>query len=65
MIIIKTGMKKIPDKCKNCKYSFLTDYESIRYCAITGKSIPYLFVPEKKNWKYIKPNWCPLEEVDE
>lgn len=69
MVIIKTGMRKIPDKCKNCKYSFVEHepYDSLgnRICLLERKELPYQFVKERKNWCYVKPDWCPLIEIKE
>lgn len=68
MIIIKTKMKKIPDTCKKCPYSCVHheyyDATGTRYCVINGKALPMEYVKEKRNWCYIKPDWCPLEEID-
>lgn len=68
MIIIKTKMKRIPDTCTKCPYSLVNhdccDYEGDRYCVTNGYSIPMEYVKEKRNWCYIKPDWCPLEEID-
>ena len=69
MIIVKTRMRKIPDKCKNCKYSFVEHepYDSLgtRICLLERKELEYQFVKESKNWCYIKPDWCPLVEIQD
>lgn len=66
MIIIETNLKKIPKKCNKCKYSYLT-HEG-RFCAVAFRNmfnqpVPYQFNKEKKNWEYIRPEWCPLKEA--
>lgn len=33
MIVIKTKLKKLPEKCNKCKYSYLRCHE--RFCAVT------------------------------
>lgn len=27
------------------------------------RAIPYEFNKEKRNWMYVKPDWCPLKEI--
>ena len=73
MIVSKTGLKKIPNKCGDCKYhkSGFRGYEKnsingcCMFCTLCNKDIPYKYIPEKNNWCYIKPDWCPLIEVKE
>ena len=65
MIILKTKLK-IPSSCTKCPFS-ITDYGG-RHCFVARengcpKEIPYEFVAEKKNWRYTKPQWCPLIDV--
>ena len=49
MIVIKTPLKKIPDKCNKCKYSISErNYKNsrgvARYCTISNnKEIPYIY----------------------
>lgn len=61
MIVAKTRMKKIPESCKDCKFS-TTEYGG-RCCRIAIRFCP-MKQSEHKNWKYFKPDWCPLIEID-
>lgn len=72
MIVIETKLKKLPQKCSQCKYSYV-EYsfgrDSQRYCRVSfnkdmNKPCPYEFNKEKNNWEYTKPDWCPLREVE-
>ena len=66
MIIVKTKMKKLPETCSKCKFGKTTwtrGFGNIKTCVITNKDIDYDFSPEKGNWCYVKPEWCPLVEV--
>ena len=69
MIVIKTKLKKLPEKCNKCKYSYLRYDE--RFCSVTFidgglcRCCPYEYNKEKRNWEYTKPEWCPLMEVNE
>lgn len=65
-IIIETNLKKIPDSCTKCQYSYV-DYEG-RFCGVSYRNkmcrpIPYEFIPDRKNWCYVKPDWCPIKGV--
>ena len=67
MIVIKTKLKVIPQKCKKCKYSYSSYGE--RFCGVSfvegeARAIPYEFIKEKRNWEYVKPDWCPLREIN-
>lgn len=66
MIVAKTKMKKIPESCNKCslariEYSHWNDTQ--RYCWITKKDCP-MEKSEHGNWKYTRPDWCPLMEVE-
>ena len=66
MIIIKTKLRKIPDKCKNCKFcnvEHIRFRDSVRVCSITGNDVPYVYNKSKRNWEYTKAPNCPLIEV--
>ena len=73
MIIIKTRLEKIPNKCGDCKYheSFFRGYGynsmngRCMVCTLCNKDIPYKYISEKKNWCYVKPDWCPLVEIQD
>ena len=68
MIVAKTSLKKIPESCTKCKLSFFHTGRwgsTARRCGLfPERELPYKFVPERKNWCYIKPTWCPLKEVE-
>ena len=63
MIIVKTNLKKIPDKCSRCTYGVSKhnigrgDYKC---CVLVNREIVKQFVAEKHNWVYVRPDWCPL-----
>lgn len=71
MIIVETKMKRIPSRCTNCKYSFCARESgwwrhcSLVYCDGFPKEIPKPFVPELKNYVYLRPEWCPLKEIND
>ena len=78
MIIAKTKLKKLPDKCINCKFcedtgrilhKVVEKYNVGCYrqkkCFLTGVEIPYIYNVTKRNGEYAKCNSCPLEEVDD
>lgn len=67
MIVIETKLKVVPSKCNKCKYSYC--YQDSRFCSVSfvygmPKAIPYEFNSCKRNWEYIKPDWCPLKEIN-
>lgn len=62
MIVAKTKMKKIPESCNKCNLSYADLYG--RFCRIQNKLCP-MEQSEHKNWKYTRPDWCPLQEVEE
>lgn len=66
MIIIKTKMQRIPSKCTDCKFSYTI--HGIKYCPLVSdkkqhREVKLEFVPTLKNYAYIRPYWCPLQEV--
>ena len=69
MIVIKTPLKKIPDKCNKCKYSISErNYKNsrgvVRYCTVSNnKEIPYSYSLELDCHGFIRPKWCPLTEI--
>lgn len=67
MIYIETKMKSIPSKCTLCRYTAWegTGRASYKICSITKKPLEAVFVKEKRNYSYIRPEWCPLFEVKE
>lgn len=80
MIIAKTKLKKIPDKCNGCKFCEYTGqivhkavkengYLGMSYrqkkCFLTGVEVPFVYNASKRNWEYTKCKSCPLQEVDD
>ena len=68
MIIIKTNLKKIPDKCSKCTYGVSKHNirrDDYKCCVLVNKEIVKQFVVEKNNQVYIKPEWCPLLKLEE
>jgi hypothetical protein len=67
MIVTKTKLKSIPDKCNKCKFSYTergyrTIMEYDRYCTQSKDKYGYdMRIPYNKG--YIRPNWCPLMEI--
>ena len=67
-------MKEFPKKCTECRFAHNEGHSeierkckftySVKRCVVTNKEIPYEYSKEKKNWCYIKPDWCPLREDD-
>ena len=79
MIVAKTKLKKIPEKCTKCKFCYMPGgygivdsvssegYKNkypLKYCSLTGGQVPYVYNKEKRNWEYTKCKSCPLEEAD-
>lgn len=66
MIVAKTALKKIPDKCSKCSFG-CTRYNigrvDYKCCVLVNKEIVKQFVTEKNNWVYVKPEWCPLTQI--
>ena len=73
MIVIETKLKKLPLKCNKCKYSYVSGgfgIDTERFCAVSFRNgeccpCPIEFIPEKRNWEYQRPDWCPLKDVSE
>ena len=68
MIVVKTQMKKIPDKCVKCKFSKIEHawgLNSYLVCSLLDRPVPYLYNQEKRNWEYTKITGCPLVEIKE
>lgn len=78
MIIAKTKLKKIPDKCNNCKFcvdagiikrkstkesNYIADSYRQKKCFLTSVEVPYEYNKTKRNWEYTKCKNCPLQEV--
>ena len=66
MIVIKTKLKKIPEKCNKCAYSYLDRGD--RFCGALVKNglnplCDYEFNKGKNNWEYKRRRDCPLVEV--
>lgn len=62
MIIAKTKLKKIPDKCNKCRFCFndgvtrkacresnwIADTYVRKRCSFTGATVPYVYIKEKE-----------------
>ena len=72
MIVIETKLKKIPEKCNKCKYSYVNGgfgIDAQRFCGVSFRKdmclpCPKEFDKEKRNWEYQRPDWCPLIEIE-
>ena len=77
MIVAKTRLKKIPEKCSKCKFcympggwgvkfskSMIAEKYKLKSCFLTGVNVPYIYNEEKRNWEFTKCISCPLEEAD-
>ena len=77
MIVAKTKLKKIPEKCSKCKFcyipggwgvkfnkSMIAEKYKLKSCFLTGVNVPYIYNEEKRNWEFTKCKSCPLEEAD-
>jgi hypothetical protein len=81
MIIARTKLKKIPEKCLKCKFCidtgklvrkagckenhWISDCYRLKRCFLTSAEVPYIYNKEKRNWEYTKCKTCPLTEVNE
>lgn len=74
MIVIETKLKKLPEKCNKCKYSYLDEVNGPfiynRFCGVVFQKglnpvCPMEFNKEKNNYEYTKPDWCPLKVIDD
>lgn len=63
MIVAKTRMRKIPKSCKECGFSF-NDWSGERVCMVKKKDCPIEYM-ESGQWRYGKPAWCPLVEMED
>ena len=77
MIVAKTKLKKIPDKCDKCKFckdteiarksvkanGYMAETYIKKKCFLTGVEVPYVYNVSKLSWEYIKCKSCPLKEV--
>lgn len=63
MIVAKTKMRKMPKNCRDCKLSFST-WVGDRFCFImNNKDCPKEY-EKNGSWKYVRPDWCPLMEME-
>jgi hypothetical protein len=78
MIIAKTKLRKIPNKCLKCKFcvdtgklvkkagceenQWISDCCRLRRCFLTSAEVPYVYNKEKRIWEYTKCKTCPLVE---
>lgn len=77
MVIARTKLKKIPEKCLKCKFCIdvgklgkkhcknCWDSYRIKRCFLTAAEVPYIYNETKRNWEYTKCKTCPLTEVNE
>ena len=78
MIIAKTKLRHIPDKCIKCKFcvdtgkisrksvkenGYLGESYRQKKCFLTGVEVPYVYTVSKRNWEYTKCKSCPLIET--
>lgn len=67
-IVVETKMKSMPEKCTDCKFNLNfgeSKFNQSKVCiAQNYKPIKKVFVKEKNNWTYAKPDWCPLALYD-
>ena len=54
MIIAKTTMTTMPERCSECHFWLRRAGMEHKSCVITG-------IACIKNW--VRPSWCPLEEI--
>lgn len=79
MIIAKTRLRKIPEKCLKCKFCQDTGKISrkscketmwvayayrIHRCLLTGADVPLTFNSKKHDFEHTKCKTCPLEDVE-
>lgn len=60
MIIAKTNLKKIPETCNKCKFSFINRYFDRRYCYLLNNKPCQKVKLDSGNWAYIRLAECPL-----
>lgn len=72
MIIVDTNLKKLPERCTKCKYSYFytEDGKTEKFCSVAfykgyNRPLRKTFNKEKHNWEYVKPDWCPLRDTEE
>lgn len=63
MIAAKTGMKRIPESCRWCNLSW-SNWFGERFCSVTNGECPKEY-EKNGSWMYIRPDWCPLMEMEE
>jgi|GEM_PF-4679974 len=65
MIYIETKMTHIPNKCSRCKFAEWSGngVTARKVCGIHKRPLEAIFVREKRNYSYLRPEWCPLKEV--
>lgn len=63
MIIVKTNLKKIPENCSKCKFSYVDSWSRDRICSIASKTLEMIKV-KSGNKAYVRPDTCPLIIVD-
>lgn len=80
MIVAKTKLKKIPEKCTKCMFCrdtgkivrkasceenhWISDCCRLIRCVLTSAEVPYIYNKEKRKWEYTKCKTCPLEKAD-
>lgn len=64
MIVVKTNLKKIPDTCNKCKFSFVNKYFDIRRCYLLNNKPCQKVKLDSGNLAYIRLPECPLISID-
>lgn len=71
MIYIKTQLRKIPESCKECRFSKMIDTKEYddwrrykRICEINGRKCVKAKT-KNGNKKFIRPKWCTLIDINE
>lgn len=71
MIYIKTQLRKMPESCKECRFSKVIDTKEYddwrrykRVCEINGRKCVKVKA-KNGNKKFIRSKWCPLIEINE
>ena len=63
MIYAKTNLKKIPETCNKCKFSFQNKYFGFRHCILLNAKKCEKVKTNLGNWKYERLKECPLIEM--
>lgn len=64
MIVIKTGIDKLPKCCEECSYFRIEPDITYYWVALCGLYEDKQ-IPDKNIYTQTKPPWCPLMEVED